>query len=166
MASILSRPQCVNLAGACLVYMQHPNLLIIAPADVLTPDDAKPSTSTMRTELIDIFSFNSLRLSDAYASLNWVIIGSCNGLLPIRCQAITSDELLSIGHRGAKFIQFFMEIKTFSLMKLYLNMLSAKVEAILSDLKVSVVIIDSELLLCTRCLHFKVAEEISCCIRS
>ena len=40
---------------------------------------------------------NSLRHSDAYASMNWVIIGSGNGLAPLWCQAITwtsADSLI------------------------------------------------------------------------
>ena len=43
-------------------------------------------------------------------------------------------QSLSIGHLGTKFIEIFMEIKTFSLMKLYLKILLAEVAAILSSL--------------------------------
>ena len=41
---------------------------------------------------------NTLGPRDAYASVNWIIIGSGNGLSPTRRQAITwtGDDLLSI----------------------------------------------------------------------
>ena len=70
-----------------------------------------------------------------YSSLNWVIIGSCNGLSPIRRPAITrtNDDLLSIELLGTKFTEIlFIEIKTVVLKILYLKESSAKVAAILS----------------------------------
>ena len=56
-----------------------------------------------------IAAMNTLRLDEAYASVNWVIIGSDKGWLPMHHQAITwaTDDLLSIGHveqTSAKFL--------------------------------------------------------------
>ena len=67
-------------------------------------------------------------------SLNWVIIGACNGLSPFRCQTITwtNDDILSIGPLGTKFSDICIEIKTFSLTKLHSKMSSNKVATILS----------------------------------
>ena len=72
------------------------------------------------------------RVMDKYAS--WIIIGSGNGLSPVRRQAITwtSDVLLLIGPSGTKFSEIFIKIKMFSFTKLHLKMSSAKVAAILS----------------------------------
>ena len=63
-----------------------------------------------------------------------MIIGSCNGLLPVWHQAITwtNDHLLSIRLLGTKFSGIFIETETFSLTKLHLKMSSAQVAAILS----------------------------------
>ena len=50
--------------------------------------------------------FNSLSpVTHVYVSVNWVIIGSGNGLSPVWRQAITwiNDALLSIGHYGTNF---------------------------------------------------------------
>ena len=48
------------------------------------------------------------RVMDKYAS--WIIIGSGNGLSPVRRQAITwtSDVLLLIGPSGTKFSEIFI----------------------------------------------------------
>ena len=61
-----------------------------------------------------------------YVSLNWVNIGSCNGLSPSLRQAITwtNDDLLSIGPLGTKFSDI--------VIKLHLKMSSAKVAATFS----------------------------------
>ena len=70
-----------------------------------------------------------------YASVNYAIIGSDNGLSPGRRQAIiwTNDVILLIGHLGTNFNDFFfIKIKTFSLTNLYLKVSSAKVVAILT----------------------------------
>ena len=54
-----------------------------------------------------------------YASMNWVSIGSGNGLSPVRRQAITrtNADILSIGPLGTKFNKIWIEILTFSLKK-------------------------------------------------
>ena len=76
--------------------------------------------------------YNSLRPIDPYISLNWVIIGSRNGLSTFRRQAITCTNFsLSIGTLGTKFSAIPIEIKTFSLTKLHLKMSSAKMGIIL-----------------------------------
>ena len=57
--------------------------------------------------------------------MNWISIGSDNGLLPIQRQAIiwTNDDLLSI---GTNFSEISIKIQTFSFKKMYLRMLSVK----------------------------------------
>ena len=63
-----------------------------------------------------------------YASVNWVSIGSGNGLSPVRRQAITgtSARLLSIGPLGTEFTEIQIEILTFSFKKMRLKMSSVK----------------------------------------
>ena len=63
-----------------------------------------------------------------YASVNWAIIGSGNGLSPIWCQAITwtNAGLLSIGLLGTNFSEFWIRILSLSCKKMNLKMLSAK----------------------------------------
>ena len=63
-----------------------------------------------------------------YASLNWVIIGSDNGLLPVRCQAIiwTNAGILLIWPLGTNFNEMLIEIHAFSFKKTGLKMSSAK----------------------------------------
>ena len=63
-----------------------------------------------------------------YASVNQVSLGSGNGLSPGRRQAITwtNAHVLSIRPSGIKFNENFIEIQSFSFMKMYLKMLSAK----------------------------------------
>ena len=60
--------------------------------------------------------------------MNRASIGSDNGLLPVRHQAIiwTNAGLLSIGHVGTKFSEIQNKIPDFSFMKMHLKMLSAK----------------------------------------
>ena len=43
---------------AATVYIQHLNLVITVPADVLAPNGARPSAGTVLTENLDMFSFN------------------------------------------------------------------------------------------------------------
>ena len=56
------------------------------------------------------------------------IIGSDNGLLPDRCQAIiwTNAEILCIGLLGTNFSEILIEILTFSFKKMRLKVSSAK----------------------------------------
>ena len=63
-----------------------------------------------------------------YASVNWVSIGSDNGLSPIRRQAIilTNAGLLSIGPLGTNFSEIFIKIQIFSFTKMHLKISSAK----------------------------------------
>ena len=69
-----------------------------------------------------------------YASLNWVSIGSDNGMSPVRRQAITwtNADLLSIGLLGTYFSEIWIGILSFSFKKMQLKMSSAKIAAILS----------------------------------
>ena len=69
-----------------------------------------------------------------YVSVNWVSIGSDNGLSPVRRQAIawTTAHLLSIGPLETNFSEIIIKIHTFSFKKMRLKMLSAKLAAILS----------------------------------
>ena len=61
---------------------------------------------------------NSLR---PYASENWIIIDSGNGLTPLRRQAIawTNAELLSIKPSWTNFGQILIEIQIFSFKKMH-----------------------------------------------
>ena len=61
-------------------------------------------------------------------SKNWVIIGSDNGLSPVRCQAIiwTNAGILLGGPFGTNFSEFLIGIQTFSFRKLHLKTSSAK----------------------------------------
>ena len=63
-----------------------------------------------------------------YASVNWVSIGSGNGLPPVWCQAITwtSADLLLIRPRGTTVIEIGFKIQNFSFKKMQLKILSAK----------------------------------------
>ena len=69
-----------------------------------------------------------------YASVNKAIIGSDDGLSPVRRQAIicTNDHLLFIGPLRTKFSGIIIENETFSLTKLHLKTSSAQEAAILS----------------------------------
>ena len=69
-----------------------------------------------------------------YSSVNWAIIGSGNGLSPVRHQAITwtNAGLLSIGLLGTSFSEIWIQILSFSFKKMHLKMLSATMAAILS----------------------------------
>ena len=60
--------------------------------------------------------------------MNWVSIGSDNGLSPGRRQAIilTNADILSIGPQGTYFSEILFEIQVFSFKKTRLNMSSAK----------------------------------------
>ena len=59
---------------------------------------------------------------------NLTIIGSANGLLPGRHQALiwTTTGILSTGPLGTKFSEILIAIQTFSVRKMHLKMLSAK----------------------------------------
>ena len=61
-------------------------------------------------------------------SLNWVNIGSDNGLSPVRHQAITWTiaDLLSFGHRNHISVKFFIEHQALFVKKMHLKMSSAK----------------------------------------
>ena len=60
--------------------------------------------------------------------MNWVSIGSDNGLLPVRHQAIiqTSAGLFSIGPLGANFSEILIKIQNFSFTKMHMKISSAK----------------------------------------
>ena len=68
------------------------------------------------------------RVKYIYASLNWVIIGSDNGLSPVRRQAIiwTKAGILLIWPLGTNFSEILIGIQTFSFKKLHLKTSSAK----------------------------------------
>ena len=63
-----------------------------------------------------------------HALINWVSIGSNNGLSPIWRQAIieTNAGLLSIGPLGTNFNEILIKIQNFSFMKIQLKISSAK----------------------------------------
>ena len=63
-----------------------------------------------------------------YVSVNWVSIGSDNGLLPVRRQAIiwTNAGLLSIGTLQTYFSEILIKTQEFSLKKMHFKTSSAK----------------------------------------
>ena len=63
-----------------------------------------------------------------YVSVNWISIGSDNGLAPNRRQAIiwTNAGLLSIGPFGTNFSEILIKIQNFSFTKIRLKISSAK----------------------------------------
>ena len=69
------------------------------------------------------FVIYSSSLSATYMSVNWVSIGSDNGLSPIWRQAIIliNARLLSIRPLGTNFSQIFIKIQKFSFMKMHLK---------------------------------------------
>ena len=66
--------------------------------------------------------------------VNWVSIGSGNGLSPVRRQAITRTnvDILLIGLLETNFNEFLIDIHDFSFMKIHLKMSSCEMAAILS----------------------------------
>ena len=60
--------------------------------------------------------------------MNWFSIGSNNGLLPVRCQAITwtNADILYTGPLGTNFSEIWIKIKNFSLKKMHLKLSSVK----------------------------------------
>ena len=74
-----------------------------------------------------ICRINSLRPSEALCISKLTIIGSDNGLLPGRRQAIiwTNAGILLIGPLGTNFSEILIEIHTFPFKKMHLKMLSA-----------------------------------------
>ena len=70
-----------------------------------------------------------------YASVNWVSIGSGNGLSPIRCQAITwaNAGVLSVGPVRTHFSEIRIGILVCLFKKMQLELSSAKMAAILSS---------------------------------
>ena len=75
-----------------------------------------------------------------YASVNYIIIGSDNGLSPGRGQAIiwTNAGILSNGPLGTNFIEILIKIHTFSFKNMHLKMLSGKWQPFCLGLNVSV----------------------------
>ena len=63
-----------------------------------------------------------------YASVNWVSVGSDNGLAPGRREAIvkTSAGILLIGPLETNLCEILIEIQTFSLKKIHLKISSGK----------------------------------------
>ena len=63
-----------------------------------------------------------------YVSGNWISIGSDNGLLSVRHQAITwaSADLLSIRPLETNFSEIWIKVQDFSFIKMHLKMSSAK----------------------------------------
>ena len=58
-----------------------------------------------------------------YASINYAIIGSDNGLSPVWRHAViwTNDGLLLIGHLGTNFSEMLIKLQQFSFMKMHLK---------------------------------------------
>ena len=73
-----------------------------------------------------------------YSSVNWVIIGSDNGLLPVQHQAIIlkNADIMSVAPLETYLNEILFEIQKFSFQEMYLKMLSAKCQAICLGLNV------------------------------
>ena len=71
----------------------------------------------------DVNRAQSVNSSPFSATVNWVNIGSDNGLSPTQCQAIilTNAELLSFGPLQAKYNEVYIKIQNFSFMKMHLK---------------------------------------------
>ena len=69
-------------------------------------------------------SFTHFPLVPIYVSVNWVSIGSSNGLSPVWRQASiwTNDGLLLIGPLGANLGEIQIKMLKFSFMKMHLNL--------------------------------------------
>ena len=83
--------------------------------------------SQIKRHKYDFVSMITSGLMHKYVS-KLTIIGSDDGLLPGRHQAIiwTNAGIFLIGPLATKFIEFFIEIQTFSFKKMHLNVSSAK----------------------------------------
>ena len=77
---------------------------------------------------------------EVYESANWVIIGSDDGLWPLRCQAIiwTNVGVLWIGLWGTNFSEIGIKIRRYLFKKIHLKMSSAKFRLGLHALSVHV----------------------------
>ena len=81
---------------------------------------------------------NSVVRLDVCRSVNWVIIGSGNGLIHVWCQPITwiSTDLLSVKTSKTHFNEIVFEIQKFSFKYIHLKMLSEKCQPFCPSLKV------------------------------
>ena len=97
---------------------------------------------TLDYHLLPGFMQSELMEAEAWwhttASVNWVIIGSGNGLLPYRHQAITwtNTDLLSIWHLGTNFSEILIKTQWFSFKQMHLKMSSAVRQPFCSSLNV------------------------------
>ena len=59
-----------------------------------------------------------------YVSVNWVSIGSGSGLSPVRCEAITWTNVVSLSFEllGTNFSEIWWKTQNFSFMKMHLKM--------------------------------------------
>ena len=97
----------------------------------VNPHRVTKKCKTFKLRCHQISCIHSFLIEDEwriYASLNWIIIGSDNGLSPVWCQAIiwTNAGILLIGTLGTNFNEIFIEIRTFSFKKIHLKMSSGK----------------------------------------
>ena len=79
-------------------------------------------------KLWDVITHPCPIFNGIYALLNWVIIGSDNGLSPVRRQAIiwTNAEILLIGPPETIFNEILIKIHAFLFTKIHLKMSSGK----------------------------------------
>ena len=93
-----------------------------------------PKSQGINNHGIGLSFSRTIPASALYASVNWVIMCSCNGLSPVRRQAITWTNAgsLSIGLLGTNFCEIWIGILPFLFKKIHLKMSSAKIAAILS----------------------------------
>ena len=142
MASILSRPQWVNVwqVEAHWIFAMNDEYYLYCwyiwykyPTGKWNDDRRTPHNhyiDVIMTTVAHFHSclFSSLRPSEHICVGNLTIIGSANALSPSRRQAIiwTKAGILLIGPMGTNLSEIWSEIHTFSLKKMYLKMSSGK----------------------------------------
>ena len=115
-----TKPQWVSLHMIWKISTQ-----IIQFSNFIFTQSAAHNANEWNKSICTIKPINSLRLSDTYTSISKLtIIGSDNGLLPGRCQAIswTNAGILLIGPLGTNFSENLIEIYIFSFKKMHFKM--------------------------------------------
>ena len=89
------------------------------PRYMICISKATPTTCTVMDCMMHLLTH--LPLAPHLSSVNWVSIGSVNGLSPVWCQAITrtSAGLLSIGYLATNFNEIQIEIQNLPFVKMY-----------------------------------------------
>ena len=127
----------VTVLLACIIFLTNSGVAgeMRYSCDVgMMRSSATENTASFVRQQAKTLLLTHLPLCRIYASVNWVSIGSGNGLLPVRRQAITwtNAGLFSIGLLGTNFSEIPIWILVFSFKKMHLKLSSAEMAAILS----------------------------------